>query len=866
MPAPTTSKVPSIFRSSIEALEGRIAPAAVIFGKGSFEAPADSEAGLGGVGAVNASSAQASESTLQAFPQVVSMTPVDGSGPHAGSVSWLVRFSKGVEGVDAGDFALIAGATVRADRPVTVAPTSDPAVFQVTASGFVGNGALQLELVDNGTIHDAAGHPLIGNDLTFTENAWEANRLAMAATNLKLADVNGDGKMDVVAIADSKVVTYLNDGKGAFHQSAPGLWVVGAFEFALADLNGDGRLDVVVTYSSQSQVTIGLGGADGGFQDGGTVPLASYSLSVAVHDLDGDGVPDLAVAGSGGGGVEILRGHGDGTFDPAVAYAPGLSPRSVVVSDLNADGVPDLVATDFVGGTASLLTGAGDGTFQVKTIAEPDRPLAVASGDFNGDGLNDLVVTKHGGEVSVLMNKGVGNFSSTIYPSSFFGYSLAVGDMNGDGKLDFAVMKAWGDRYRTSNIGLFLGKGDGSFEPEKILATADQANAFGWADVTGDGLADFVVSAATLPAPRIEVLTASNDAHLTSEPVLIHQPIYVVAPGVTLPGKFAPPTLRVLDPTTGEELYHFDAYESRFRDSIRVAVGDMNGDGVDDIITTAAKGTGRLRVFNGLDGSRMAEGPFANEIGLFDGHKDRGAFVAVGDLNGDGYNDIVAGSALGGGKVRVLDGASGVAERFGAGESLYFQPFGKSFHGGVRVAIGDLNGDGRADLIAGEGYSGAKVRVYDGVAAETAQMAVTPRLDFTVGSHFRGGVSVAAGDVNGDGLADIIVGRNRGGASRVEIYSGRPSEEGAGSVSSIGAPIVPFGMSYQNGARVATVDANLDGIADILVAPGYGGNSEVQIYDGADPTHLLRSIVALPGFLESAVFVAGSQAPMVQLK
>jgi hypothetical protein len=154
--------------------------------------------------------------------------------------------------------------------------------------------------------------------------------------------------------------------------------------------------------------------------------------------------------------------------------------------------------------------------------------------------------------------------------------------------------------------------------------------------------------------------------------------------------------------------------------------------------------------------------------------------------------------------------------------------------------------------------------VYDGQAGKTAQIATTPRLNFAVGSHFRGGVSVAAGDVDGDGLADIIVGRNRGGSSQVEIFSGIKSSED-GTPLPLAAPMIPFGAQYQKGARVATVDANLDGIADIIVASGFAGNSRVNIYDGSDPTHLLLSTVAQPGFLRSAVFAAGSQAPLLRL-
>jgi hypothetical protein len=85
----------------------------------------------------------------------------------------------------------------------------------------------------------------------------------------------------------------------------------------------------------------------------------------------------------------------------------------------------------------------------------------------------------------------------------------------------------------------------------------------------------------------------------------------------------------------------------------------------------------------------------------------------VGDLNGDGANDIVVGSALGGGKVRVYDGVTGQPVPLTASGATTLQPFGKSFHGGVRVATVDINQDGTAEIIAAAGYGGqSRVEVY----------------------------------------------------------------------------------------------------------------------------------------------------------
>jgi hypothetical protein len=141
--------------------------------------------------------------------------------------------------------------------------------------------------------------------------------------------------------------------------------------------------------------------------------------------------------------------------------------------------------------------------------------------------------------------------------------------------------------------------------------------------------------------------------------------------------------VRVFDVRTGTEAFQINAYESTYRDSVRVALGDMNGDGFDDIITSTRTGTGRVRVFDGVTGERFS-GAFL-EIAAFGGRKARGAFIAAGDVTGDGRDDIIAGAARGGGNVKVIDGVSGAVVNG-------YSPFGKAFRGGVRVAVGDVNG------------------------------------------------------------------------------------------------------------------------------------------------------------------------------
>ena len=247
-----------------------------------------------------------------------------------------------------------------------------------------------------------------------------------------------------------------------------------------------------------------------------------------------------------------------------------------------------------------------------------------------------------------------------------------------------------------------------------------------------------------------------------------------------------------------------------YRGGFTVARGDVNADGVSDLLYAPNKGS-FVRIIDGRSSHDLG-GFFA-----FGSNFGQAISIAVGDISGDGKGDIMVAPAGRGaaGIVRVFSGANF--------SNLLYQgtPYGAGFAGGISLASADVNGDGRADIITAP-LSGGASRIV--VVSGATRSVIRDYLAF--GSSYIGGANVTAADINGDGKAEIIVGAMVG-RGNIVVQDGATNTQRAS--------FFAYQAGYNGGARVAAIsDVNADGFLDLVVTPGAGGGTKASRYSGAN--------------------------------
>src|ERR1043166_5291807 len=222
------------------------------------------------------------------------------------------------------------------------------------------------------------------------------------------ADVNGDGKLDLISAnySANTLSVLTNNGSGGFGLSSSPAVGVQPYAVLAADVNGDGKPDLISANSGDGTLTVLTNNGSGGFGSNATLTVGSQPFSIALADVNGDGRLDLISGNFGANTLTVLTNNGSGAF-VAAATVPTTHPFSLAAADVNGDGRPDLIAANESGNTLAVLTNNGSGGFALAaTLTVGANPFSVTAADVNGDGKLDLISADYSANtVSVLTNK-----------------------------------------------------------------------------------------------------------------------------------------------------------------------------------------------------------------------------------------------------------------------------------------------------------------------------------------------------------------------------------------------------------------------------------------------------------------------------
>jgi len=343
--------------------------------------------------------------------------------------------------------------------------------------------------------------------------------------------------------------------------------------------------------------SLGAAVAGVGWPTPGSLQNTQGTYFVLVVDLNGDGIPDLVL---GSNVVSIYLGKANGTYSLATTISIQQGPTSypIVSADFNGDGIPDLAVPLYGSNEIAILLGKGNGTFASPIMASlPGFPVditQVVGADFNGDGISDLaVIDSDNSVVDILLGNGDGTFAAetTNPPIAGIPSHVATGDFNGDGKTDLAVSENAG------TVAILLGNGDGTFAASGSVNSGTSGPTIAVADFNGDGKLDIAVPSGSGTSELVTVLTGNGDGTFNS------------------PFSGSPTSTSVT----------------------WIQVADFNQDGTPDVVLADSAGSATVFLNNG---SGSVSQSFLVVSGLSVPYYLE---VGVGDLNWDGYPDIVAG-------------------------------------------------------------------------------------------------------------------------------------------------------------------------------------------------------------------------------
>jgi hypothetical protein len=522
---------------------------------------------------------------------------------------------------------------------------------------------------------------------------------------------------------------------------------------AVGDINNDHQMDIIVANSGTNTIGIFLSEDNGTFAKQQTFSTGSESnpYSIVVSDFNNDNYLDIAVANYGTNSIGIFLGNGNGTFtDQKVCFLGSSRPLFVTVGDMNNDNRTDIVVANYGTNTVGILFGYGNGSFQDQAMyftGYDSSPYSLAVGDFNKDHQLDIAIANYGtSNVGILLGYGNGTFASqktyTTTPNSNPS-SIALGDFNNDNQLDIVVAN-----YGTGNIGLFRGHSNGSFAAQTTypISSNSYPQYITVGDLNKDNHLDIII--VDSKNDQVHILPGygnGNFATITTYDTISGSSPFSVAvadfnnnnQSDIVVANYGTNNVLVLIDYSIRPSARQTSYSGGDPSEVdSVAVSDFNNDHILDLVFIV---NCSIFILNGLGNGTFGEGPTYST-----GYGSYPQYVCVADVNNDNRMDIVS--------ANTETNSVGVFLGHGDGTFATMTIYSTGIDSGPWwVALGDFNHDNRLDIVSantGSNTIGILLGHGDGTFA-------TVVIYSTVNDSAP--YSVAVGDIDNDNHLDLVV-------------------------------------------------------------------------------------------------------------
>lgn len=776
-------------------------------------------------------------------------------------------------------FASTSGGTFK--NPPIIPTATD--VVGIATADLNHDGKPDLVYMDGSTSYSL--HVLLGNgDGTFT-HGQDIILPAGVCCTVTVADVTGDGKLDVVlqgyANTQGVVTVLVGNGDGTFQtpistnfQPSDGSSPTFRGPAGVGDINGDGKVDLVLCDLSGVLYLL-TGDNSGKFTL--LSAISTYTEGIAyLLDLNGDHHLDIIATDDLGARFLVFLGNGDGTFQANVVYNGEPGTGTLILADLDGDGHPDMIA-QWYPSSFGMFKGNPDGTFgalQSISSASTTNPLALVA-DFNGDGIADLSFTTPTG-VGIQLGQGsltygaaqksVSGGPSTVYVSLA---RQVAADFNADGKLDLAMPVEGG-------IAILIGNGSGTFASADFFEIGDTVGATAVGDFNSDGFPDIAVSVAA-PFPRLLlgngagsfILEADQNSTYGSQTPnasliaadfdgdkkmdLSSGPASVLASGSVISvafgegnGNFSAPEPVANGAPVVADFNHDGRADMAYidGDTIIVSLGQTgdsfssvstplrlpNADGLYNAGDVNNDGIPDL-VLNYYDHLEIwlgkGDGTFSFGTSIDVSQIASNVVAAVADVDGDGNADIILAP-----NPNAAANFGPLAIFYGNGDGTFQSPvFVPVSHRYSQVVVADLNDDKKPDLAMTDGGSVA-------ILMNQGNRAFAAEVDYVAGGQVS---ALSVADVNGDGLPDIVA-ANPGGTTVTVLLNQKSGTSGSGAAISGTLSVSPepsvfnqtitlslalSGSGSTSPVPTGSVSFSVDGIFVATVSPTNGSASYV---------------------------------------